>query len=442
MDIMNKKVFIILTALTLAISFYGCRAETSLIEEEEAEIGPVVTEKPTYEVKRGTVTSSIQFVDRIAPIHEKKLFFKTNGFVRAIFVENDDEVQAGDLLAELETGDLKNRIAQAQVNLEQVQLRLAQLESNTHEIEKAEIELSIVGLKLEQALSQDPSARTAIAKANLDKAALALELAKAGDKGYTVPSYNLKVATLDHRIAEYNYQLALGEGKKHEYDIEVLKKEVEASRLKLNRLTNTSDPQTTSELKLARLALDRLEIQMEEARIRSPLDGRVMDITIFAGKATEAFRPVIIVADPRGYEIAAYLNSRQITRIRVGQEVSIILVNQPGEGIPGVIRRLPYSIRNNKEILDDADPDTRISFRAPENKVQIGDLARVTIVLEQKDDVLFLPLEAIRTFQGRRFVVVQDGDRRRRVDVKLGIEGGGVVEIENSLKEGQIIIGQ
>ena len=439
---MNKRIFIILVALVLAVSSYGCRAKTSLIEEEEAEIAPAVTEKPTYEVKRGTVTSSIQFVDRIAPIKEKKLFFKTNGFVRAILVETNDEVKAGDLLAELETGDLKNRIAQAQVNLEKVQLRLAELQSNTHEIEKAEIELSISRLKLEQALSGNLAARTDIAKANLDKAALDFEFAKANDQGYTVPSYNLKIATLDHRIAEYNYQLALEEGERHEYGTQVLKKEVEANQLKVNRLMDTSDPQAVSEMKLAELALQRLETQIEEARIRSPIDGRVMDITIFPGKATEAFRPVIIVADPSSYEIAANLISRQISRLRVGQEVTITLVDRPGEKIPGVIRRLPYGVRNNKELLDDADPDTRISFQAPEDNVQIGDLARVTIVLEQKENVIFLPKEAIRTFQGRRFVVVEEGDRRRRVDVKQGIEGSGVVEIEKGLQEGEIIIGQ
>jgi multidrug efflux pump subunit AcrA (membrane-fusion protein) len=64
------------------------------------------------------------------------------------------------------------------------------------------------------------------------------------------------------------------------------------------------------------------------------------------------------------------------------------------------------------------------------------------VVLERKDDVLWLPPQAIRTFEGRRFVVVQEGDAQIRVDVKVGIESEDRVEIEEGLSEGQVVIGQ
>jgi multidrug efflux pump subunit AcrA (membrane-fusion protein) len=67
---------------------------------------------------------------------------------------------------------------------------------------------------------------------------------------------------------------------------------------------------------------------------------------------------------------------------------------------------------------------------------------RVTALLERKSDVLWLPPQAIRTFEGRRFVVVQDGAAQRRVDVKIGIEGADRLEIGEGLSEGQTVIGQ
>ena len=65
---------------------------------------------------------------------------------------------------------------------------------------------------------------------------------------------------------------------------------------------------------------------------------------------------------------------------------------------------------------------------------------RVTVILEQKDDVLWLPPQAIRTFEGRRFVVVQADGFQQRVDVTIGIEGNDRTEIEAGLEEGQIVV--
>jgi multidrug efflux pump subunit AcrA (membrane-fusion protein) len=73
---------------------------------------------------------------------------------------------------------------------------------------------------------------------------------------------------------------------------------------------------------------------------------------------------------------------------------------------------------------------------------ELGDLVRVTVVLEAKPDVLWLPPQAIRTFEGRRFVVVQEEDAQRRVDVNVGIQGEDRVEIEEGLSEGDVVLGQ
>ena len=72
----------------------------------------------------------------------------------------------------------------------------------------------------------------------------------------------------------------------------------------------------------------------------------------------------------------------------------------------------------------------------------MGDLMRVTIVLERKSDVLWLPPQAIRTFEGRRFVLVQQGEAQMKVDIKIGVQGEERWEIEEGLTEGQVVIGQ
>ena len=74
--------------------------------------------------------------------------------------------------------------------------------------------------------------------------------------------------------------------------------------------------------------------------------------------------------------------------------------------------------------------------------LEVGDLAQVVITLKRVEDALWLPPQAVRAFEGRRFVVVKDGDRQRRQDVRVGIVSLERIEILEGLKEGDIVVGQ
>ena len=66
---------------------------------------------------------------------------------------------------------------------------------------------------------------------------------------------------------------------------------------------------------------------------------------------------------------------------------------------------------------------------------------RVTAEVESAEDVIWLPPQAIRNFNGRLFTVVQDGDVQRRVDVRIGVEAEDRVEILEGVEEGQTVVG-
>src|SRR6266508_5323453 len=48
--------------------------------------------------------------------------------------------------------------------------------------------------------------------------------------------------------------------------------------------------------------------------------------------------------------------------------------------------------------------------------------------------------QAVREFEGRYFVIVQDGEAQRRVDVKVGIIEEDRIEITEGLAEGQVVV--
>lgn len=73
-----------------------------------------------FEVKKGTLVQSVDATGKIESADRIELNFKTTGRIARIYVKIGDKVAAGQKLAELEAGDLFNRVKQAQANLSQV----------------------------------------------------------------------------------------------------------------------------------------------------------------------------------------------------------------------------------------------------------------------------------------------------------------------------------
>jgi multidrug resistance efflux pump len=544
----------LIVLLVLATLLTGCQGLFGRPIEEEAPTPtpiptPIVPEKPTYVVQRGNITKQLEFTGRISAVEETSLYFKTSGYVKRVLVQRGDQVQAGDLLAELEIDDLLKQMAQAEVTLNSAQLRLDEAEKSLErQITQAKLDLAAAQAQLAQAQDDNADAiaqaewTLQIAQANLEEAEKANERQLA-EAQWTLEVAQIRLAQLQQepdsveiellrlswdraknslwnaqlerdavkgnpetpehlrkqadiavsnaeiavREAELRYQQALQpavteddirlqqiEVERAEAALEQLQEgvdpllsiEVQRAQQKLDRLEEGVDPLLTlqvqraqqeldwlkegvdpvlvNEVNQAQLALERQEAQVADAQIIAPADGEVLSLSVYAGRPAEAFKPVIVVADPSAIEVSADLTSSQLQEMVEGQEAMVTLRAYPGQTWHGTVRRLPYPYGSGggSEALAGEDKSTRISLEGDLSGFQLGDLASVTIVLEEKDDVLWLPPAAIRTFQGRQFVIVQDVDRQRRVDVTIGIESDDRVEIVEGLEEGQIVVGQ
>ncbi|MDP9353232.1 MAG: efflux RND transporter periplasmic adaptor subunit, partial [Chloroflexota bacterium] len=131
----------------------------------------------------------------------------------------------------------------------------------------------------------------------------------------------------------------------------------------------------------------------------------------------------------------------ELNRLSVNQPVTITFSRFQNQPIEGRINALPQDNASTQSQIQ-ADTAVHISYEAPDLDLELGDLATAVVTLQNRKNVLFLPPAALRNFQGRQFVVVQDGERQRRVDIEVGITGPDRVEIVEGLQEGQVVVGQ
>lgn len=191
----------------------------------------------------------------------------------------------------------------------------------------------------------------------------------------------------------------------------------------------------------AQRELDRKRKRVEDGQLIAPRDGEVVSIRFSEGDQVQEFEPVLEIADPSRLEFAAQLSSEQTRQLSEGQPAEIRLLTRPDVPLLAIVRRLPGGPASGGS-LQDRDPTTR--FEVTDAKgipLRLTEVGRIRVVLERKDNVLLLPLEAVRTFEGRRFVVVRDGARERRVPVRVGITTEGAVELLEGVNEGDLVVG-
>ncbi len=452
MSKINRTWVVFVFSVMLAMLIMGC--QTAKEQATPTPIPtPIVAEKPTYTVQRGRVQKIMQFSARVSPAKEEELFFKSSGYVKDVYKARDEVVKAGDIIAEQEIDALLNQLAQAQVNLERANLTLQSAqEALSRQLEESKANLEIRELRLKKAKEQDPSWSVRIAKLRVDEAQVAVEQAQAAydriawQAGASAlpPARALQAATTSLEIAKANYEMAVQNAKAYQYDLDVMQKELDLAKLKHRWLEQGIDPNLVKAVEQAQLSVQRLEEQIAAARIVSPIDGVVANISVIKGRLAEAFKTMAVVANQDEVEITAQLSDADLSYLEVDVPVTVTLSSLPGQDLTGKITELPYPFSGGGTVqkLDKQDTYVHIVLNDSNVPMKAGDTVKVSVLLEQAENTLYLPPAAVRTFEGRNFVVVQAENRQRRIDIKVGIKGTERIEILEGLQEGQVVISQ
>jgi RND family efflux transporter MFP subunit len=353
--------------LSISVFLSGCLGLGAPSAQANVEITPTplptspALAKPTYTVERGDVVEEAEFQARVSPMLEEELAFRTDGFVKTIYIDEGGQVKAGDILVELEGIEELER-----------QSRLNELD-----LRKAQINAEIAQIRFDMFLQDTP-------------------------------------------VWTYNYTSTLAI---EQYQLELAQIAVE---------------ETT-------LYGASLEERVTASRLLAPFDGQVLFFNVDEGDWVSAYDPIGLLADLTVLEVSATLPDDVMADLQEGMPVTIIGGGQNFEmRSEGTIRYLPYPYGSSKPSGSGSnDRAARIEFSQPPEEAgfDLADRVRVTAVIERHADALWLPPAAVRQFQGRNFVVVQDGELQRRVDITLGIQAEERWEVLDGVEEGWVVVG-
>ncbi len=338
---------------------------------------PVPIAKAVHRIERGDIVDSVTLLGLVDSLQRVNLSFRVGGRLNGFHVEPGDLVEAGQLLAELDVGFLP------------------------HELAKAEKQLEIARLQVQAAQGAKELA-LAEAQAILDMERLALEQGRGGAVETDIARIELAVTAAETKLALL--------GDQHDREIALY--------------------QAEAELKV--IDVEMLRDRIGQARLLAPFDGVVRYTDGEAGQLVAEYTPVMGLAAPEALEIrSSGPSEEELPKLRVGQAVTIRFRDYPKNEVMGQLIQV-----STPGSADEGLP-VRVEFTAPELALQIGALADLRIVVEQKEDILTIPNVAIHSYFNRRYALVKEGESTIEVDITLGVTDGERTEVLSGLEEGE-----
>ena len=212
---------------------------------------------------------------------------------------------------------------------------------------------------------------------------------------------------------------------------------------------------TKTAFDLSKNALERIQKdlattdeQLTKTVVRAPFNCTVLTRPVSAGQAVSGSggfnsgSEVLTIADLNNMIINAQVNQADVPRLKVGETVEVTVEAVPGLRVNGEVERISpqATIKNNIKGYP-----ARILLRNVDVRVRPGMTANVKIPVANADNVLSVPLSAVFTEKVsengpmERFVYVQQGDTFEKRTVKVGVSDYSSAEIQEGLKEGEIV---
>ncbi|MBI5192818.1 MAG: efflux RND transporter periplasmic adaptor subunit [Nitrospirae bacterium] len=189
---------------------------------------------------------------------------------------------------------------------------------------------------------------------------------------------------------------------------------------------------------LARLTAESEGVRQQRQNINmvSPADGVVISRYAEPGSTVVAGQAVLKLVQPAGLWITVRLDQGRSAGLRVGLPASITLRSNPGKAFKGrVVRIEPISDSVTEERI------AEVAFDSLPQGVSIGEMAEVTLHLPVINNAIILPNAGLHHQGGQTGVWLYKDAHIRFVQVETGAEGlDGKVQIVGGLQAGDEVI--
>lgn len=353
----------------------------------------------TYaEVAERDFSISVSANGTVIPEKEEVLRVQSSAIVTRLAVTEGDDVEEGQLLAELTSTEVSSRHASAQRRVDQAEQELERLrfdhaaEQESSQRDIAQQEQKVAELEKELALKQALYELGGVSRRELEQAEQALAAAR---------------DVLDRWIRQYEETLR--------------RQDVAWQR---------AEDTLAEELAI----LQELAEEMAALSVYAPFSGRIVELGVSIGTSLSSGAAVLTVATVTDPLVQVQLDADVIDLVQVGHPAVIRTSMASYDGTVTYIAPRAVDVAGTPLV------ETHIRFASDTVDLRPASAVSVELEVDRRENSPFLPRGAYLSSGDQLFVYVLREDMAFRQDVRYGIVGSSAVEIVSGLEPGDRVI--
>lgn len=446
---------IVLVAVGLTVFFW----KSSVTNASAASATPTIN---TTVVQRGNIEVSATASGTLSTSDEANLSFSTSGTVGELDVKLGDKVTKGEVLAKLSNLEQLNAaVANAQLSVIQAQQALTALNTNA-QVALANAYQAYVTAQTAYTTAQTAQQKTAGARCSkqvvsqdlqlVNNAQVVLDHLTATQNGSQ--SWIDAKNNLDQVTANYQYCAAYTPDQITSANaaLNVAKVTLDQDQLTYNTLksNNGIDPNTLqldqAKLNQAQVQLSLAQQNLQGATLVAPISGTVVSIAAGVGEMYDASSTAtyyMTIADLSHPYVNVSVAEADMGQLVVGNAAEVVFDALPNRTFTGKVVQADaqlttsgeYQVVNGQVALDQAITDSN------GQQIPLGLACTVTVISKQANNVLIVPLNAVRDLGGGQYAVFVVGSNSKLTlkVVQVGIQDANNIEITSGLQEGDVI---
>ena len=365
--------------------------------EKDAEAPTPVTVETAV---RGAIDQMVASDAILYPVNQANVTSKITAPVRRVLVNRGDHVRAGQLLVELESGDLAAAANESKNQYEQAEAAYQTLTGATVQEDQTK------------------------ARSDVEAARQALEAAK---KVYESRVTLVREGALAQKLAD-DAKVAMVQAQS----------QFDTAQRHLQGLDQVSRQQAIrsaeAQVGAGKAHYENAALQVAYAQVRSPISGIVADRPVYPGEMPAAGSPLVSVVDISQVVARANIPVKEAAAIRVGRPARIA---GPEGDIAGKVTVVSPTV----------DPATTtievwVQVPNPGERLKPGGSAHLSIIAETIQNTMVVPASALLNSDdgGIKVMVVTPDSVAHERKVSVGVRQGDRVQILSGLQEGEQVV--
>ncbi|GAB6188481.1 efflux RND transporter periplasmic adaptor subunit [Marinitoga arctica] len=231
--------------------------------------------------------------------------------------------------------------------------------------------------------------------------------------------------------------------------------------------------QGTLEEDIKKAQYEKSKKEFESTIIKAPISGKLINFDVELGNSIGTSSIIGVIIDESKYEFVGYIDLIDYPKVEVGQKLSLTIDGYFNKPIMAVVNYISSGdltsnnvtvaeiradlilnstgLTNSSKIYDSSEEKKVLNKKpnimrtAEKNvfnfKIFSGISAEGQIYALSKENILKIPLSALKTLEGKTYVLVKNNQSQpEKIEIKVGTITESFIEVVEGLKEGDVVL--